>query len=186
MPEQYASKEPAEQVQNQPKPIEPIVTDEAPVVPNAHSAHEEWNKTKEDKPKWTDKTVALFTLCLFLVAIVQGYIFYKQWQEMHSGGDDTHNLALAAKAQADEAKEQVTKMAESLTKTDTLIKEATAQAVATNSLAVQAQRTFEAANRPYVGPDGGTINWSFQDESGKIVAKGAPNAKESAFCLQWP
>jgi hypothetical protein len=168
MPEQDASKEPAKQVQNQPKPIEPLRSDEAQVVPSPVSSVEERNETKEDKPKWTDKTVALFTLCLFLVALVQGYIFYKQWQEMHSGGVDTKALADsaksqadAAKAQADEAAKQVEKMTESLGKTDALIKEATAQAAATNRLAEQAQRSADYAKqsidtavdaeRPWVG-----------------------------------
>ena len=146
MPEQYASKEPAKQIESQPKPIEPIRTDEAPVVPKPHSTDEIHNKTKEDKPKWTDKTVAFFTLCLVAVAVWQGIIFRRQWQEMHSGGVDTKALADAAKAQADaakaqadEAKEQVGKMAEALTKTDSLIKEATAQAIATKGIAASTQ-----------------------------------------------
>lgn len=146
MTEQDASKKPAEQIQSQPKPIEPIRTDEAPVIPKPPPTDEIHNETKEDKPKWTDKTVALFTLFLFLAAVIQGVIFYKQWQEMHSGGEDTHTLALAAKAQADaakaqadEAKEQVERMAEALNKTDSLIKEATAQAVATKGIAASTQ-----------------------------------------------
>jgi hypothetical protein len=168
MPEQDASKDPAKQIQSQPKPIELVRTDETPVVPSLHPSYEEREETQEDKPKWTDKTVALFTLCLFLVALVQGYIFYKQWQEMHSGGVDTKALADsaksqadAAKAQADEAKAQVERMTEALGKTDALIKQATAQAIATNRLAEQAQRSADYAKqsvdtaidaeRPWVG-----------------------------------
>jgi hypothetical protein len=168
MPEQDTATEPAKPVESQPKPIKPVRADEAPVVPTPHPTDEINNKAKEDKPKWTDKTVALFTLFLFLAAVIQGGIFYKQWQEMHTGGEDTHSLALAAKAQADaakaqaeEAKAQVDKMTESLVKTDAIIKEATAQAVATNRLAAQAQRSADYAKqsidtaidaeRPWVG-----------------------------------
>src|SRR5882672_11071972 len=98
MPEQCSSKEPAKQIENQ--PIKPVRTDKAPVVPSTHSPHKEQNETKEDKAKWTDKAVVFFTFCLVAVAIWQGIIFRRQWQEMHSGGTDTHDLALAAAAQA--------------------------------------------------------------------------------------
>jgi hypothetical protein len=121
MLEQDASKEPAKHVQTQPKPIEPIRTDKAKVIPSSYSSDEERDKANGDKPKWTDKAVVFFTLCLVAVAIWQGIIFRKQWQEMHSGGVDTHALAdaakaqaEAAKAQAEEAKTQVDKMAAAL------------------------------------------------------------------------
>jgi len=87
MPEQDASKKSGEQVQNESKPLEPIRT----------------NEVKEDKPKWTDKTVAFFTLFLFLAAVIQGFIFYKQWQEMHSGGIDSKALAEATSKAASAA-----------------------------------------------------------------------------------
>ncbi|HTF69709.1 MAG TPA: hypothetical protein VK638_44240 [Edaphobacter sp.] len=106
MPEQDAFKEPAKQVQSQPKPSEPVRLNDTQVVQVPIPHGEVHNEAKEDEPKWTDKTVALFTLCLFLVAVIQGIIFYKQWQEMHSGGVDTHALADAAKSQADAAKAQ--------------------------------------------------------------------------------
>jgi hypothetical protein len=41
-----------------------------------------------------------FTLALVLVAVVSAAISYKQWEEIHSGGKDTHDLASAAKDQA--------------------------------------------------------------------------------------
>jgi hypothetical protein len=135
MPEQDGSKGPTEQIQNQSVPTKPIRTDEAEVVPSAHSAHKENNHAKDHKPKWTDRTMAFFTVFLFLAAVIQAVIFFKQWQEMHTGGTDTHDLALAAKSQADETKAQVEKMNEGLTKTDKLIAEATAQATSTKILA---------------------------------------------------
>jgi hypothetical protein len=50
-----------------------------------------------------------------------------QLEEMRGGSTDTHTLALAAKAQSEQAKAQTDKMEESLTKTDNLI-------IATNNL----------------------------------------------------
>lgn len=136
-------------------------------------------KIKEDKPKWTDKAVVFFTFCLVVVAVVQGIIFFKQWQEMHSGGTDTHDLALAAKAQADEAKEQVDKMSKSLTKTDMLIKEAAAQATATNILAVQAQRSADLAQqaikttveseRPWIGVSSAQISNFTEGQTSQFI-----------------
>jgi len=74
LPEENPAQKPADQIQSQ--PIEPV-------------------SPKSDKPNWTDKTVTFFTLCLVVVAIVQGVIFYEQWQEMHSAYSlqvQTHNL----------------------------------------------------------------------------------------------
>jgi hypothetical protein len=90
-----------------------------------------------------------------------------QWNEMHAGGADTHDLAIsagkqadAAKAQSEQAKAQTEKMTESLKKTDELIAKATQQAAATNRLAQQAKRqadtaanTLEAEERPWIGLD---------------------------------
>jgi hypothetical protein len=198
MQEQNPSQESAEPV-NPPSappvtPITPVVPSVTPVVPPAPhipqkadavpSTHPV-NRANEDKPKWTDKTVALFTLFLFLAAVIQGVIFYKQWQEMHSGGADTHDLAVAAKtqaeaakAQADEAKVQVDKMAESLKKTDALIKEATAQANATNLLAAQAQRSADysqqainagvEAERPWVGVGSFNVSNFVEGQTAKV------------------
>src|ERR1022692_2366174 len=76
------------------------------------------------------------------------------------GGIDTHDLAVAAKAQSEQATAQTIKMGESLRKTDDLIRQATEQATATNKLAQQAKRqadiaakTLEAEERPWVGLD---------------------------------
>ena len=168
MPEQNTAQDPAKTIKAKADPIPSTGSKQTQVVPSTHSPSEEDHKTGKDKPKWTDVAVVFFTICLVGVAIWQGIIFKRQWQEMHSGGVDTHDLALAAKsqadaskAQADEAKEQVDKMSESLKKTDILIKEATEQATATNKLAIQAQRSADyakqsidtavEAERPWVG-----------------------------------
>jgi hypothetical protein len=190
MPEQDTSKEPAEQVQNQPKPIEPLRTDEAPVVPSPHTSDEEREKTKEDKPKWTDKAMAFFTVCLVGVAIWQGHIFNKQLGEMHTGGEDTHALAVSADSQAKAALAQVQKMVESLGKTDALIKEATAQATATNALAKQAQRSADYAQeaikttveseRPWVGVSAYRVDNFVEGQTAKIIINITNSGKRPA------
>jgi hypothetical protein len=197
MPEQYASKKPAEQIQSQPKPIEPVRTDETKVVPSAHPSHEERNETKEDKAKWTDKAVVFFTFCLVAVAIWQGIYFRRQWKEMKSGGVDTKALADsaksqadAAKAQAEESKLQVENMAQSLSKTDNLIKEATEQTTATNRLAVQAQRSADYAKqsidtavdaeRPWVGVSFYRAEEFTEGKTAKITINYANSGKRPA------
>lgn len=118
-----------------------------------------------ENPKWTDIAVAFFTVCLVGVAIWQGIIFRGQWQEMHSGGMDTHDLAVAAqiqagaaRAQADEAKAQVDELGESLKKTDALIEQATAQTKATQALAQNSKANLDVtrdsehlAERAWIG-----------------------------------
>ncbi|WP_433964253.1 hypothetical protein [Tunturiibacter gelidiferens] len=197
MTEQDAFKGLTEQIQNQSDPTKPIRAYEAEVVPSSHSSYEEQNKTKEDQPKWTDKAVAFFTICLVGVAIWQAVIFNRQWEEMHTGGEDTKALATAAdtqakaaKAQADEAKEQVGKMVESLAKTDALIRQATAQATATNRLAVQAQRSADYAKqavdnsieseRPWVGVSSYRVDNFVEGKTAKITINITNSGKRPA------
>jgi len=152
MPEQNDAQNPTEHIGSQPDPTPSRSPKKTEVVPGAHTANHGEENPKADKAKWTDITMAFFTVLLVVVAVAQAFIFYRQWDEMHSGGVDTHTLAEVAKSQADaaksqaeEAKAQVDKMSESLTKTDKLISEATTQATATNKLATQAQRSADFA-----------------------------------------
>lgn len=148
-------------------------------------------------PNWTDKTVAFFTCLLFVTAVIQGFIFYEQWREMHAGGTDTHDLALAAKAQADEAKAQVNKLEESLKKTDALISEAKVQANAsreeadeTNKLAIQATRsanyaqqaikTAVDAERPWVGVNFYSVEPFVEGKPAKISIRFTNSGKRPA------
>jgi hypothetical protein len=80
-----------------------------------------------------------------------------QWWEMHSSSGDTHDLAVAAGQQAtaantqsQQAIAQTSNMAASLTKTDDLIRQATAQARATNDLAREAKRSADIAKTTMV------------------------------------
>jgi len=197
MPEQDNSKGASTQIEDKPVPTEPISSDQAKVLPGSYLLDDTFGRSNGDKPKWTDIAMAFFTICLVIVSIIQGHIFYKQWQEMHSGGVDTHDLAVAAKSQADaaiaqanEAKEQVGKMAESLTKTDALIKEATAQAIATNNLALQAQRAADYAQqaiktsveseRPWVGVSTAQVANFVEGQTAKITINVTNSGKRPA------
>lgn len=107
----------------------------------------------EKAKRWVDLIAGIS------VILTMGFIAL-QWNEMRSGSVDTHDLAVASKAQADaakvqseQAKAQTEKMSESLTKTDALILRATEQATATSKLAEAAKRQAEAASaalRPWI------------------------------------
>jgi hypothetical protein len=56
-----------------------------------------------ESAKWTDVAIVILTIGIVIVSGLQ-------WHEMHSGSADTHDLAMAAKAQADAAKAQADRM----------------------------------------------------------------------------
>lgn len=100
--------------------------------------------------------MAAFTFGTLAVLILQ-------LREMYSGGVDTRDLAVAAgkqadaaKALAEQSKTQTQKMAESLNKTDALLREATFQASSTANLASAAKDSADTARRA-LGVMGGTL-----------------------------
>lgn len=104
-------------------------------------------KAWRQRPEWTDKAIVFLTLIIAAVGVAQTVIFSKQWKEMHSGGVDTHDLAVAAKAQADEAKVQADRATESAQYMRQLADQALAQAKATNRLAAEAGKSAEYARQ---------------------------------------
>ena len=60
-----------------------------------------WVKTKASEANLADWLMALFTCILAGSTILYTIYAGRQWQEMETGGTDTHDLAVAAKAQAD-------------------------------------------------------------------------------------
>jgi hypothetical protein len=94
-------------------------------------------KSVEDA-KLTDWIMAISTICILLVAIVAAGISYYQWHEMHGGGIDTHELALAAKAQAEANKAEAEAM-------KNLADRAEKQAEASDKLARQSAISAQAA-----------------------------------------
>jgi len=110
-------------------------------------------------PRW-DRTKRVVDLLSGIAVIATLGFIARQWHEMHEGGKDTHDLAVAAKAQADAAKAQadnskaqVDRMGESLQKTSQLIAAATIQAKATNKLAAQAQRSADTAQEQLINSE---------------------------------
>jgi hypothetical protein len=79
-----------------------------------------------ESAKWTDIAIVILTAGIVGVSALQ-------WHEMHSGSADTHDLAVAAKAQADASKAQA----------DAAVK----SEADTHALAVQAVNQAEAAKK---------------------------------------
>lgn len=107
-----------------------------------------WKRAK----RWVDLIAGLSVIA------TMGFVAL-QWYEMHSGGIDTHDLAVAAKAQADAAKSQADD-------TKTIAESAKSQANNTEKLALasksaadtaasalgETQREFRTGERPYLTP----------------------------------
>lgn len=143
-----------------------------------------WGDPYRDKPRWTD---------IAIVVLTGGIIFlgYMQWQEMHSGGIDTRNLATAAQFQAQQMETiaQVSRAQASAALTQANQAEIQARASLqqvgkleagvreTHALAEQAQRsaniaqeTLQIEERPWVG----VIDLSVSDD---IAIGKVPSAK---------
>jgi hypothetical protein len=114
-------------------------------------------KAKKEAEAPADKAArrtANATIWIAAFTVILAVVSYFQLRELHSGGADTHDLASAAQEQAraakvtaEEAKDQVGKMGESLKKTDALISQQSDQVKATQNLADQAERSADTAER---------------------------------------
>ena len=118
----------------------------------------------KEGPKWTDIAI------VFLTAVI-AVTSYLQWHEIHLGGQDTHDLAVAAKDQVTAIKSQVDQMKQEATDTHDLAVAAKSQAINTQrqaealkTLAELSKRSF-AANRPFVSADHVS---SFIDPQGRL------------------
>jgi len=126
----------------------------------AMSRWQRWKQTTIAN-KWlvlTGAIVALGTIGQVGIAVFTSHLMNRQLTEMKTSSADTHDLAVAAEAQSKQAEEQTRKMSQSLEKTDSLIRQATTQAIATNNLAREAKRSadiaqdaFQLNERPWVG-----------------------------------
>jgi hypothetical protein len=118
----------------------------------------------------TDWIMAFSTVCLLLVAIIAASISYYQWREMHTGGADTHELALEAKAQADATKAEADSMKD-------LADKSLRQAEATDKLAAQAEKSAAASIQSARDAD---ISARATKDMAAISARSLEYAKESA------
>jgi hypothetical protein len=182
MPDDQAGEKIAAQpIQNvtKPQPVNAQPPPDSPHAQNAKAISEQSMTTEihglEDRVRgaekwmiWLTGGIVFLTAGIVIVGILQWNAMRGQLSEMHSGGVDTHVLAVQAKNQADAAgnlaeaaKAQTDKMTKSLEKTDSLIRQAAAQAKATNTLAEQARRSanigaqsLESQTRPWITIDG--------------------------------
>ncbi len=103
-----------------------------------------------EKAKWTDIAIVVLTVGIVAVSALQ-------WHEMHAGSADTHDLAIAAKAQADAARAQAGAAAKNSDETHNLAEEAKLQAMAAKqaadaatSAATTSADSLVLAERPWV------------------------------------
>lgn len=118
----------------------------------------------------TDWIMAISTVCLLIVAVIAACISYFQWHEMHTGGVDTHELALAAKAQADATKAEADSMHD-------LASRALRQAEATDKLALQAEKSAAASVQSARDAD---VSARATKDMAAISAATLDNAKQNA------
>lgn len=111
-----------------------------------------------------NRMIAIATIVAAASTLTYAVFTYLQWRtlseqisEIKKGSTDTHDLAVAAKKQSEQAEAQTQKMAESLTRTDKLIgatsdlaKEAKRSADIADSAIVATRQNFTRDQRPYV------------------------------------
>lgn len=88
-------------------------------------------------------------------------------EEMKKSGNDTHELAVQAKNQAERTKDVADR--------------ALAQATATNKLAKTAHAIFLATDRPYIGVNASSMIFHALDEGGNYVPFARPSTKTVAL-----
>ena len=108
--------------------------------------------------------------------VIAAGISFFQWREMHSGGEDTHDLALAAKAQADATKAEADAMRD-------LAERALRQAKATDKLARAAERSASAADESARDAD---VSARATKDMAAISAASLDNARQSDRLDQRP
>jgi hypothetical protein len=120
-----------------------------------------------------ERSTLKWTRASFIVILATGIFIALQWREMHTGGEDTHALAEAAKTQAEKMKT----MSEAADK----IKEATEGMVGQEKKIVDSsQKSIEASNRQSKASLDATIA-QFRDEQRAWVGAvefGRPNNLE--------
>lgn len=134
-----------------------------------HYAIREARKRKsEKKPESAaDKAArrtANATIAIAFLTLVIAIVSYFQWQEIHSGGKDTHDLAVAARdqakgtqslatnmqTQAERTRELAEQMKIQAGETKTIADQAVIQARAAKESADAAKKTFDLVTRPSV------------------------------------
>lgn len=167
-PQAAPVREPSGHAERQPEPPAPKAYEETPTDKAARSTA---------RATWV---IAAFTIIL---AFVGAFTLY----EVIAGGNDTHELAVQAKNQADAAKILAEQAKAQTGKADTLIQKAVEQAAATNRLAGQAKRSadvarqsFDFTNRPYIGIDQINIGYGIPGSDELAIPSPSPKVLEIA------
>jgi hypothetical protein len=117
-----------------------------------HDCSPKKGKPMSDSPKWTDIAIVLLTCVIAGAAIFQ-------WREMHTGATDTHDLAVAAKTQAEAAKAQADATKIQAENTKTIAESAKSQADTLQTTLTSNRLQFRSEERPYlVATPGGCFN----------------------------
>jgi len=103
--------------------------------------------------KWVRRSTLTDWLIVLLTAVIAG-TSYLQWHEIRAGGQDTHDLAVAAQRQADAAKLQLEEMKKQSTDTHDLAVAAKHQADAAKKSADTAHEALTRSQRPWLGAEG--------------------------------
>jgi len=106
-----------------------------------------------ERPQWTDIAIVFLTLGILLAAILQTRIFERQWREMHDSGTDTHDLALAAKAQADASKAQSESTAKLADSTAQEVQQLQASVREAHAATEQSKHALQVSERPWLNAD---------------------------------
>jgi hypothetical protein len=127
-----------------------IKTEPENPVPSKPATEADLEQVKNQMSGFERSTLG-WTRASFIVILATGIFIALQWREMHAGGQDTHDLAVAAGKQADAAGKQLDEMKKQVTDTHDLAVAAQDQAKAAKKTADTAHDTLTRSNRPWVG-----------------------------------
>jgi hypothetical protein len=107
-----------------------------------------------------ERSTLRWTMASFIVILATALFIALQWHEMHAGGQDTHDLAVAAGKQADAGGKQADRMKDfadrmkdQADRTKELAEQAKVQAAAAQKSADIAHDALTRSARPWVGVD---------------------------------
>ena len=134
-----------------PEPIDAVLTASA-AAPQLPEVEKQMSGFEKATLRWAKVAVILSALAALFVCA--------QWYEMHTGGADTHDLAIAAKDQAAAAKAQVEELKKETADTHDLAIAAGKQADASKAMANFTAQQFDTSQR-LITSQGASISVSF-------------------------
>jgi hypothetical protein len=132
---------PASEIGSPPQEAKPV-----DAIPNQPATERELAEVKNDLSGF-ERSTLLWTRATFGILAVTCAFICLQWCEMRSGSQDTHDLAVAAKAQADRAKDLVDQMKLQAGATHDLATAAGKQADASRSLSYLTAKQYASSQQ---------------------------------------